>query len=234
MSDNEKKRQLPPDHLAAQDISSLSYKDYVNRLKQGAKSGISDLLGSAADLFGDSSALPVAPKLEIASLRPESERVLASSFQKLARCTAYDCREFLNRYVNDCENGMYGASIRQASTSPCVRANFDRALKFLVCTSIHLSAVEQIDPATGPDWLKELVFLCLCFADKLTDEPPLNAIMRYFTSDRQQVCKAGANGVIRELALGQTGDDGWNAVLTYLRESGQKRFEFMKAVLSSN
>ena len=222
-----------PAQFSMQDVVTKSYKSYVNRLKSGAKSGISHAFGNAADIFGGADELPLPQKIDLASFQPRDDEQLSECFVNLAKFTARGSRQFLDKHVQNARDGLFDSEAKKLAGGS-TGERFVAALKLLTCTNIHLNVLEQIDPASTADWVKELAYLSMCYSDKLSAHPPLPEIIRSFSTDRQSVCKAMAAKVGRALGFGDIGDAAWNAVLSYLRESSDWRRETLRKAISQS
>jgi hypothetical protein len=223
-----------PTQSSLHDAVTQSYKSYVNRLKGGAKSGISHAFGNASDIFGGAEELPLPPRVELTLYEPRDEQEFAECFVNLAKFTARGSRQFLDKHMQNAKDGLFDAEAKKL-VGGTTSQRFLSALKLLTCANIHLNVLEQIDPSSTSDWVKELAYLSMCYSDKLNPEPPLPEIIRLFSTERQRVCKAVAGRVGRALGFGDIGDAAWNAVLSYLRESSDWRGETLrKAVVQSS
>jgi hypothetical protein len=227
---------LAPAHLSMQEIGAKSYQYYLNQIKKGSSTGISGLFGSSIDLLCGP-AEPIPEKIDVSGIELTDQQLQEMSVaHKVA--TARICRQYLQGFVEQCKNGeLEGRKLKKPLLTALSEEDFLKAWKELTASMIFISAIEQIDPVTSPEWLRQFLWDSLTATDNLCAEPSVDVLLHVMcansATETQKISQNMADQICKTLSLGlqEIGDPGWNALFNYLRNSKARRYELVRKVL---
>lgn len=235
MDEDEKKQ--PPGHLTLMSITSAGYKHYLTYLKKGGTSGISDIFGSAAVLFGQTAneapkptPLPKDRRWELETGDEPARRELY-----LAQITFNQCRELVEGLLSRCRAGDFGEPAQKLAKGGVSDACVDKAAKELACISIFLMILDQGGPEPVADWLQAFLGRAFLNVDQICAEPPAGDLMDTLAGEPfdYNVCKVAARGARSVLGIDETTASFEAAVQEPLWQSGNLRRDLLISALKA-
>jgi hypothetical protein len=221
-----------PSHLRFQGIAARSYQFYLEDLKRGSSSGITDDFGSAADLLGDFDEEKEVPRFEAEAIDEPAEEILTERAIAVASLFFFNCQAYLQVLLDCCRSGELGEDLQKESKNIAAEALTESTKELAVITA-YLTALEQIDSEKSPAWFKAFLRSVLMSVDDLVEGPPIPAFLRMHASkDPTLICRKVASNVCTRIGCGQIGDPVWNGIDKYLKKSSDFRHEAVVAALT--
>ncbi|HEY9868607.1 MAG TPA: hypothetical protein V6D08_05535 [Candidatus Obscuribacterales bacterium] len=221
-----------PDHMFIWEAPARGYQMYLARLKKGGKSGISELFGSAEDVFSGTVEMEPVPRLDTTNLQPESMDETKQRAAWFAQSVRKQCADFLREHVWSCQDGNFGKETQKQATAFDSDETFSAAVKHLCCVTVYLTALEQGALEKDAKWLQDFLGGSMSILDRMLVGPSVGQIMqKYDFFEVPKVCQRAASHVGEMLGFGLVGDSAWNAVREFLLASGQERRSSLQAAL---
>ena len=222
-----------PSHMLLLAARARAYQDYMSQLKGGSRSGISDVFGSAEDLFSAPVDVPPVLKLDTTKLRPGEDELPLRSFY-LARLHIKAAQAFLTAHMSACRRGDYGDFARQQAQKDVPTPVLSAAAKALSCVTGYLTALEQgILDESDETWQQEIFGNFMLALDKLLPEPSCDEVLQqYGQFEFSKICQKLPSGLAVTIGFGETGDPSWNAFRQFLLCGGNERHDIWKNSLA--
>lgn len=223
---------MPPEQLGINYVAAENYKSYLDRLRSGGASTVSASFGSALDLLCDSSEPEPIARLDVSLLEPKSKEETEARMIYFTLLILLDNRDFLLDYAFKCKKGEFGKRAKQ-----CIlkvnNEKFANALKEFTCAGVYLTAIEQVDPETSPEWLRHLLGGSLAAIDMLAPGASAKAILKRFeTTFIALTSRTVTTDLSYLFGFGEIGDSSWDALYSRLRNSNKKRQELLFTTLT--
>lgn len=233
MADDSTKDPEAPDHMFMFQARVKGYQIYMSRLKKGGTSGISDLFGSAEELFSDPVEVQPPPVLDLPASNPPPADEMRPRAIYLGRKTRAGTGDFLRDHLERCERGELGTATKKKALAFEDTKAFSAAVKELACVSLYLTAIEQELLKAEGHWAQSLIGGAISAVDKMLAGPPAETIMeKYDFFEIGKVCQKAASATGDRLGLGLVGDPAWNAVRKFLLGNGANRYQLLASTLS--
>lgn len=221
-----------PEHLTLDDLASQSYLRHIESLKVGAPSKISKAFGSAIELLCDNSEPEAPPKLDITELQPESPDEMKYRMLYLTHQLRVYSREFLQDYVARACAGEFRAKAKKAMDD-ISDERFSTMVKEFTCAHVYLTALEQADPETSPEWQKDFFGGSLAAVDVLVFGPPAQIMIdRLETLSVVETSRRATSDLCRFFGFGGIGERSWDLVYCHLRNAGSIRRDCFNTALT--
>lgn len=223
-----------PDHFFMMEARAKGYQTYLSRLKKGGKSGISELFGSAEDVFSGPAEIEPVSGIDFSGLEapnPEQRNKRAIFFAELVR---QHCADFLREHVWACQDGKFGSQTQKTAQRFESDEEFSAVVKDLTCVSLYITAIEQRILDSKVDWLQSLFSFSMAMLDRIVTGPSVPEIMsRYDYFEVPKLCQKAASSVGERLGFGLVGTPAWSGVHDFLAKSGPARREALQQALTS-
>jgi hypothetical protein len=212
-----------PGHLTMQEISTKSYQTYLRHLKTGGKSGISDIFGSAADIFGGE--LNLQHELIDWAKWDKGPELLRHRSTNLTSKVVFECGQFLDQLCQEIRCG----ALSTAQTKDIPEERYSASLKGLCTAYLLLLSFEQIvDESVTPRWARVFLWDALQGMDEIMPLPPsvndiLNMLCQKDEDDIPQFLREAAICVCSTLKAGSVGEPAWLAVHDFLSKAAARR-----------
>lgn len=222
-----------PAHLNIMSIAADFQKYYINSLKAGKHSGISDKFGKASALLVPPIPAPT-PIRE--GLEPENEVDFQAKAQILQESMRKFCQNFLSNYLEDGRNGKNGKTLSRALSKSSKDESTHElvVLKELVCASLFISVLDQGNVDELPKWLQSFLGHSFIRSDEIIDTPKAEQIAyTYAEMEDYEICKLIAERATRALGVGNYCDSAVLPIYQFLYQSGAERRELIENALSA-
>jgi hypothetical protein len=236
MSNEESKKENEvPSHLFSLEARARSYQIMMSRLKGGARSGISDMFGSAEDVFSEHIDVPEIPKLDLSTveLSDQDERQWRAIYLTLLLRSA--CANMLKTQLKSSRAGEFGPEVARLARQPVPAKTFDAAIKELCCGSVYLLALEQgLMESESESWFGDFIQICMSAVDGMLPGLPVLEIMRsYETAEANKLSQKVASALGRRIGFGEMGDEAWKSLRKLFLCSGITRYQLLTQAVQS-
>ncbi len=230
-NENSNRNDEAPGHLFLIEARAKGYQLYVERLKRGGKSGISEMFGSAEEVFAERIETQPVDTLDVSQLAPPS----SDEFEDRAIAYAQSVRkvsgDFLREHLWGCQDGKLGADVQKQATK-YADDGFSAVVKDMCCLMMYITTLEQGVFESKFQWYQQMFALSFKVIDQVLDGPSTAEIMRqYDYFEVSTVCQKGASRIGDRFGFGLVGTSAWSAVQKYLVTSGATRRELLRAAL---
>lgn len=221
-----------PPNLTLFHVRARAYQQYVSGLKAGKRSGISDVFGSAEDIFSDETEVPPVNKMDFAPLPAgtQDERQWRALF--LVNRLRKRAKDILKEHLNRCRAGQYGEKTQKAA-EPKVPAELVGVMsKEICCVYLHTTWLEQgLFEAEPPQWLQELFALTVAAIDLEMDgagvESAEETLNRFDYCEVSKLAQKLSSSIGKHLGFGIVGEPAWNDLRKQFLCDGPVRFEII-------
>lgn len=223
----------PPVHFAIMSIAAEYQKYYVNSLKEGNRSGISDKFGNAASILVPPIPEPT-PISNEKDFEPKNDVDFNEKAQKLQDSMRLFCQQFLSKFLDDSRQGKHGMSLQALlNRKPDQRLDHEKVfLKELVCASLFVSVLDQGDIEHVPEWVQAFLGRAFFKSSQIIKTPSVEEIMQTYSSmEDYEVCRLIAERCIKRLGLKDVPDSAVLPVYEFLYRSGPQRRELIQQAL---
>lgn len=211
-----------------------AYQQYISGLKGGKRSGISQVFGSAEDLFSDEFEIPPTPKIDVAAIEYGTEENQWRALF-LADILQGHAQQVLKDHIARCRSGEFGQQTAKASKDKIKQETVPMVVKEFCSLYLYLAAIEQgvLEEAT-PEWLQEFFGLSISILDMDFPGRSVDEIMQSFDyCDVGKLSQKLASSIGRHLGFGLVGEFAWNNFRKRILSDGLLRFEFFERSLKT-
>jgi transposase-like protein len=223
----------PPVHFAIMSIAAEYQKYYVNSLKEGNRSGISDRFGNAASILVPPIPEPT-PISNDRDLEPKNVVDFNEKAQKLQDSIRIFCEQFLSKFLDESRQGKHSTSLQALlNRKPDQLLDVEKVfLKELVCASLFISVLDQGDIELVPEWVQSFLGRAFFKSSQIIKTPSVEEIMQTYSSmEDYEVCRLIAERCIKRLGLKDVPDSAVLPVYEFLYRSGPQRRELIQEAL---
>lgn len=211
-----------------------AYQQYISGLKSGKKSGISQMFGSAEDLFSDDVELPPTPKVDVAAVELGTQEESQWRSLYLVDQLQLHSNNMMKDHVGRCRSGSLGQEAMKAAKSKVDGETIKIVMKEVCSLYVYLIAIEQgVFESDAPEWLQEFFGRSVSVTDMEMPGRSVDEIMSGF-----DYCEVGklsqklASSIGKHLGFGAVGEVAWNDLRKRILSDGMLRFELFERSLS--
>lgn len=210
-----------------------AYRRYVSGLKGGKRSGISQMFGSAEDLFSDDVELPPTPKIDAAAIelgtREENQWRTLYLIDRLRK----HANKMMKEHVRRCRAGEFGPETQKAF-KPVGAAVVSVVIKESCALYLYLTAIEQdVFEENAPQWLQEYFGLAVSVLDMDLPGRSVEDIMSAFDyCDVGKLSQKLASSVGKHVGFGSVGEHAWNDLRKRILGDGPLRYGYFESSLT--
>lgn len=221
----------PPAHLGLDIMATQEYKTYVDKLKLGKVRGITGDFGSAVDLLCDSSEPERPARIDVTALQPENDEDFRRRALYLAHLHRINTRQFLSGYMSSAKSGDFGLRAKK-SIAKLSNETFSDVVKEFTCAGVYMTAIEQFERDSSPDWLEQFFGASLRGIDELVyGISVINMIERLYSDSIAEMSIRVAEDLCGFFDFGGIGDLCWSQAYSFMRDSGEERNKLLNSAL---
>lgn len=238
-ADDQKKRssQKPkpmPASVSLMYMRAKAYQYYVSGLKSGRRSGISNMFGSAEDLFSDNIELPPTPVVDVAAIDFGSSEEMQWRALFLVDRLQRHADSLMRNHVGRCRSGEYGNEVKKAAQAKVEPEKVKVVIKEFCAVYLYLLAIEQgvLEAGESNQSLQEFFAIAVSVIDVDMPGRSTEEIMSSFDYfDVGKLAQKLSSSIGKHLGFGQVGETAWNDLRKQLLSDGPTRFELFNTCL---
>lgn len=236
---NQKKQDLDkamPSSMILIYARARAYQKYISGLKGGKRSGISQMFGSAEDLFSDEFELPPTPKIDVAAIENGTQEENQWRALYLVDTLQKHADQLMREHIGRCRSGEFGSETSKSSKEKIQPEKVRTVVKEFCALYLYLAAIEQgVFDEGAPEWLQQFFGLSISILDMDIPGRSVEEIMSGFDyCDVAKLAQKLSSSIGRHLGFGSVGELAWNDFRKRVLCDGLLRFDFFDRTLKTS